>query len=65
VPTEDAWEIYLRAERAGPSEGREYLIEVVVTDHSGNAAAASTTVTVPHDQGRGNGNRNGNRRGRR
>lgn len=47
------WEVWLRAERAGPSPGREYSLSVVVTDASGNQSTASGTVKVPHDQGKG------------
>lgn len=49
----DVWEIWLRAERDGASSGREYTIDVSVTDAAGNSAAASATVTVPRDQGKG------------
>jgi hypothetical protein len=45
------WEIWLRAERAGPSTGREYVITATVTDSSGNEVTKGGTVTVPHDQG--------------
>jgi hypothetical protein len=40
----------LRAERAGIGTGRVYRITVMCTDGSGNVAAASATVTVPHDR---------------
>lgn len=49
----DVWEIWLRAERAGPRSPREYVIQVLVSDASGNTSEASATVTVPHDKGRG------------
>ncbi len=43
----------LRAERSGTKSGRIYTITVVATDASGNESApATTTVTVPHSQGR-------------
>ena len=42
----------LRAERKGKERGgRQYVITYSATDASGNAATATTTVTVPHDQG--------------
>jgi hypothetical protein len=41
----------LRAERAGGGSGRLYTITVRCTDASGNAAAGSVGVSVPHDQG--------------
>ena len=47
------WEIFLRAERAGPSDGREYLIQVTVTNAAGISAQDQTTVTCPEDQGGG------------
>lgn len=39
----------LRAERQGTSDGRVYTLHYTVTDPSGNTAASSCTVTVPHD----------------
>jgi predicted outer membrane repeat protein len=42
--------IYLRAERSGAGSGRIYTITYQAVDCSGNAAVASATVTVPHDQ---------------
>ena len=53
VENGDTWEIWLRAERSGDSDGREYYIEVVVTDDSGNASKDSGTVVVPHDMAGG------------
>jgi len=42
----------LRAERAGPLDGRVYTLTVECTDASGNTSLpAQTTVTVSHDQG--------------
>lgn len=48
----DTWEVWVRAERPGKGKGRIYTISATVTDASGNAAAESHTVTVPHDKGR-------------
>ncbi len=47
------FQILLRAERDGNGPGRTYTITYQASDHSGNAAIASTQVTVPHDQGQG------------
>jgi N-acetylneuraminic acid mutarotase len=50
------WNIWVRAERSGKSEGRVYSISVNVSDSSGNQDTSSSTVTVPHDEGKGGGN---------
>ncbi len=42
----------VRAERAGPGDGRVYTITVECTDASGNVSETTTTVLVPHDRGR-------------
>ena len=42
--------IYLRAGRSGTGNSRIYTITYQAVDDSGNAAVASATVTVPHDQ---------------
>ena len=42
----------LRAERAGPGNGRIYTIEVEVTDAAGHKVTRETTVKVPHDLGK-------------
>ena len=44
----------LRAERTGKDKGgRIYTITIQATDEAGNQSAAATvTVTVPHDQGK-------------
>jgi uncharacterized repeat protein (TIGR01451 family) len=42
----------LRAERAGPEDGRVYVLTVQCTDTSGNVSEpADVAVGVPHDQG--------------
>jgi hypothetical protein len=42
----------LRAERDGTGSGRIYTLTVKCTDHSNNSSQATTTVSVPHDQGK-------------
>jgi len=44
--------VNLRAERSGSGNGRVYTITVACTDASGNSSTKTTTVTVPHDQGK-------------
>ncbi|MEI2770809.1 MAG: hypothetical protein V9G98_08785 [Candidatus Competibacter sp.] len=44
--------VNLRATRAGNGIGRVYTLTGECTDTSGNIAPLSTTVTVPHDQGK-------------
>jgi hypothetical protein len=44
--------VSLLANRNGNGNGRVYTIGVRCTDASGNASMSSTTVTVPHDQGK-------------
>jgi hypothetical protein len=52
--------VKLRAERSGKGNGRVYTISVQATDAAGNlSAVATTTVTVPHDQGNHNGGDDG------
>jgi len=46
--------LLLRAERSGTGTGRVYTVATTCTDAAGNAATGYTTVTVPHDQGKGN-----------
>ena len=42
----------LRAERSGNGTGRIYTITVSCLDAAGNKTVATTTVLVPHDQGK-------------
>lgn len=44
--------VKLRAERSGKGSGRVYTITAMCTDASGNSSTQTTTVTVPHDQGK-------------
>jgi len=49
----DDRQFQLRSERKGTSKsGRTYTITYSAEDAAGNKATASTTVTVPHDQGK-------------
>jgi hypothetical protein len=41
----------LRAERAGPQNGRTYTVTVESTDRGGNITTSRVLVKVPHDQG--------------
>jgi hypothetical protein len=41
----------LRAERTGTGGGRVYVVTYGASDASGNATTATTSVSVPHDQG--------------
>lgn len=41
----------LRAEREGEGSGRVYTITIQATDAAGNSSTATTSVSVPHDQG--------------
>ena len=43
-------QLFLRAERAGNSDGRVYTITYGATDASGNSATATAAVVVPHNQ---------------
>ncbi len=45
----------LRAERSGKGSGRTYTITIEAADEIGNKTTGQTTVTVPHDKGKGNG----------
>jgi hypothetical protein len=57
-PGSDQWVItapltlQLQADRLGTGNGRIYTISVTCTDAAGNASSRSTTVIVPHDQGK-------------
>lgn len=44
--------LQLQADRLGTGSGRIYTIAVTCTDAAGNASTRSTTVSVPHDQGK-------------
>ncbi len=48
----DDRQFQLRAERSGVGAGRTYTITYIARDASGNTATKTTTVTVPHDQGK-------------
>lgn len=50
VIANDRRAVDLRAERAGPKDGRVYQIGIEVTDASGNVTDATCNVSVPHDQ---------------
>ena len=43
-------QLFLRAERAGNSDGRVYTLTFQATDASGNSTTATKTVVVPHNQ---------------
>jgi hypothetical protein len=43
--------VQLRADRLGTGRGRVYTINTVATDAAGNTMSATSTCTVPHDQG--------------
>jgi hypothetical protein len=43
--------VQLRADRLGTGSGRVYTINTVATDAAGNTMSATSTCTVPHDQG--------------
>jgi hypothetical protein len=48
-----AFIVALQASRRGNDQnGRHYTITVSANDNAGNVGAASTSVTVPHDQGK-------------
>jgi hypothetical protein len=43
---------FLRAERNGDGDGRQYTLRYRATDRAGNAGVCSATVAVAHDRGR-------------
>ena len=43
-------QLFLRAERAGNSDGRVYTLTFQGTDASGNSTTATRTVVVPHNR---------------
>jgi hypothetical protein len=45
-----SFDVWVRAERSGLGEGRVYTLTAAASDHSGNAASQSGTVTVAHNQ---------------
>ena len=49
VNNDGAFEVWLRAARAGSGSGRLYSIAATVADLAGNVATATTACTVPHD----------------
>jgi hypothetical protein len=55
--TDTDWEVTgdltadIRAERAGPGDGREYTLTIECSDASGNTATREVKVIVPHDRG--------------
>lgn len=46
----ETFDVWVRAERSGLGEGRVYTVTASASDHSGNVAARSGTVTVAHNQ---------------
>jgi uncharacterized repeat protein (TIGR01451 family) len=46
-------QVYLRAERSGNGDGRVYRIAFEGSNGNGGTCTATTTVGVPHDQGKG------------
>jgi hypothetical protein len=44
--------LQLQAARLGKGTGRQYTINLVAADQSGNKSAAQVVITVPHDQGK-------------
>jgi hypothetical protein len=43
--------VQLRADRLGTGNGRVYTINATAMDNAGNSGTATSTCTVPHDQG--------------
>lgn len=48
----DTWEVWLRAERAGPRDARHYTIAVTVSDSHGNSTTSTAMATVPKNKGK-------------
>lgn len=48
-----SYDLQVRSERAGPLQDRIYTITATTNDGHGNMTTQTATVTVPHDQGRG------------
>jgi hypothetical protein len=46
----DSHHVRLRAERAANGDGRIYTISITCADSSGNSAARTVTVSVPHNR---------------
>ena len=44
--------VLLRAERAGPGDGRVYTIDVIAADACDHTTTGRVQVVIPHDQGR-------------
>jgi hypothetical protein len=53
VFSDDCSEAHVRAERAGPGDGRVYTLNLHVDDEAGNRASDNYQIAVPHDRGRG------------
>ena len=45
-----SFDVWVRAERSGLGDGRVYTLTAAASDHSGNPASQSGTVTVAHNQ---------------
>jgi hypothetical protein len=48
--TNGSFDVWVRAERSGLGDGRVYTLTATASDHSGNTASQSGTVTVAHNQ---------------
>ncbi len=53
VDFKDCSEVRVRAERAGPEDGRVYVLHLHADDEAGNRASESYQISVPHDRGKG------------
>jgi hypothetical protein len=45
-------QVRIRAERAGPGDGRVYTVHFTATDQFGATCTGTATVDVPHDRGK-------------